>query len=597
MHPFAPCCSPASARLVLLQCFLLSLLIFDSDRWLTRVLSLLQASIQHPASVNCTSPTNWSIATTALTVSNGHRDRPLLLFDECELVTAVNSCGDPSAACWDGVIGVDLRSGQLTFNLTLPAPATVDQQYSYKDLRDSPVLSFDGQLVYWSRLVSSSNASIPCAEIVAFTHGPGGGQLRWRSEMCGANLSSTSTVTLLVFRGLYNNGADDILLQQELGVGQQLHWRSLLGSTGAVLHEEWTLPQQLSNSVYVYSAKRDDSGVFSLTLVDQPSWACSLSSDGTWQAVRNYTTQVQEGFTLWGGWTDNGAVTLQRRLVPPSLTTWRAVDLLTGSVLWTKDLDSTILRSTWMPASYPYNGASFTMLDGSADRPGLAVLQSEAMLFNSTPKLRMGVNGFVDASTGASYTTDVLPPYAPAPMLDAPSPVNYWLDAHTVASWLQWRWFVYDFPSMRVLAYGDVDLRVEYGNGTKELARFYLTSPRIVAFDRATPAVLTVYSLVDTIVGKTFSGTNYTGPPAPPASSSSSSSAAAQPSSSSMSAPSSTGNASPSSAGGWWAQSRVIVAAAVLVLLAVLSVALLCWIRRRNRSGSSASAAQPLLSP
>ena len=527
-------------------------------------------------SVGCLSLTNWTMAVTSLTVTPGfNMDRPLpLLAPDCELVTLANSCHDPTAPCWDTAIGVDLHTGQLTFNLTLP---TLGQHERYADLYTNPVLSFDGQLVYWSRLVSNSSSSFPssappsstpCAEVLAFTHGPAsvGGQLRWRSEMCGVNLLSTSRAQLLVFSGLYGNGTDDVLLQQELGLGTHpdLHWRSLRGSTGQVLYEELAaFPLSVPDDTWLSSYKRDNSGVFSIAIADQPSWACNISADGRWQVVRNYTTE-ENGH--WADFTDNGAFILQREVDVPNFTTLRSVELLTGRALWTESVNSSILHDSWVPAIYDWAVIETVFQDSSDGQPELAVLQSETMLLYTKPPLYVAVNGFINQRTAECYTTDVLqPPFEAAPVPGGGTIVNWWLDGHTVASWKEWRWFVYVWPDMHVLAYGDVDLRVEYGDGPDELARFGLSQPHIVGFDPSGPAVLTVYSFVDRIVAKTFTGNNYSVLSFSASSSSSSSSTAASPhasSSSSSSQPllSSTGDSS-ASGSSWtlWGVNGVIV--------------------------------------
>ena len=377
----------------------------------------------------CTALSPWSLSGSFLVHSAQH----LILPRSCLLITARasndSSCTSWSSPCWHTLMGVDLRTGQPTFTTPLDVP----EQPSY-GLTEPFQLSSSGQLVYWLRGTAAVNhgGAGSCSEALAFTLE---GRIVWRFEQC-----SNSWASLLVFHRLLSG--DDVLL-----LCGQTQWAALLGSTGAVLHQG---PAEVSGDILL-----DDEATGLFTVEDS---TFTLSPNGSWALRRVDSPDGSDD-----RWATVSGATLLQKASPfrPALQEhgqWRGVDRVTGDVLWENDTDSSITSYTWEGVQ---SGAS----DNLNMNP-YPYLYVQSCVSPSGPSDLLGGLGFIDPNTGWSYASPVLGPIArDDDVMASPSTSQDWFDERTLAFWFQNRWVVCDWPSMAVLAYGDVSLTAVYGGG------------------------------------------------------------------------------------------------------------------------------------
>ena len=277
--------------------------------------------------------------------------RYVVLRASCQLVTVANSCNetDRSSLCWDRAIGVDLRTGRLTFNTSLVG--ALDEPHAALGSADSTYplsLSSSGDSVYWSRLLlprptSDSTPGQPvtvpsapaqsCGEVLAFT--VRAGNVSWRYRTCSD--AAMTFASLIVFPALshrqsqHGDSHDDVLLimqttemgsgrtsgmlhahshdgrrirkakedekgEEEEGGGREARheqrdpsgeWATMLGSSGQLLRNQ----SHPFNGSRVWDCLANDaaSGVFTVWADDTEKMrACSMRSDGTWIVSRLY---------------------------------------------------------------------------------------------------------------------------------------------------------------------------------------------------------------------------------------------------------------------------------------------------------------------
>ena len=586
--------------------------------------------------VDCFAAARWSLAVTSLQPWESV-SRYVVLRSSCQLVTIVNSCSQPDIdnPCWDYAIGVDLRTGRVTFNTSLADPST--EAWSSQDSTEPLQLSSSGQLVYWTRLLlpkHQSPASSPphptaapaqsCGEVVALQVDGGDqaaaasqGNVAWRYRTCSN--ASVTFADLLVFPALAQAQQDDVLLimqttedgwlqaETETDSGQTEKaegewsavaqtptelWRSVLGSSGQLLHDQ---PDQLNGtSVWNYYINDADTGHFTLATPNGLA-ACLMQPDGTWSVARLYSQDGPEPEWTSADEPQGGSALLQHRgdLFDWS---WRGVDRLTGDVLWQQDTDESPLNKQWVLDQFVLVSLWSGM---EVAYPSLYMYKMGAYSWGDQYG-SMWVYGYIDRLTGQSIATEPLGPW-PYTGPTVPPPADHWLDKERqlVAVWLNWRWLVLSWPSMSLLAYGDVNVTAEYGVGYEEVNAM----PTIVSWDSVLRRVHTVMVLSDRLVGVTYYAANSTS-----SSSSSSSSASALPhASSSSSAPlvpsqpsSSTGSPSSSNDPTDSMESRFPLALSILVLLVIATIVAIIYVHRQSRQRqqsqpSTAAAAEQLL--